>query len=474
MRTDVYMNYLDYFKKICSIPHGSGNVQAISDYLVSFANEHNLECHRDEALNVIIIKEASKGREGDEPVIIQGHMDMVAVSDDGRDMTKVPLELKEDGDFLYADKTSLGGDDGIAVAYGLTLLSDETLSLPRIELVVTTDEEVGMIGATALDTSVLKGKRMINIDSEEEGIFLVSCAGGARIDISFPLTETSPEGGEAYEINVEGLLGGHSGTEINKGRANAIRLMGRILKKLADAKLLLAINDIKGGTADNAIALGCTATVLCKPIESELFEIIKYEVMEKYLKIETTAEITLKKAEACANSGKWFYNPEATLSGLLTTLPNGVIAMSKDIEGLVETSLNAGIIRMDEKGVNISISVRSSIDEEKKNLVNHVLEIAANHGASTNVHGDYPGWAYRENSPLRDRMVEVYTEMFGSRPEIRALHAGLECGVFAGKIRDLDCISFGPNLYDIHTTGERMSLSSAKRMWDYLVKVLEK
>ncbi len=463
------MNYLDYFKKLCSIPHGSGNTKAISDYLVSFAKEHGFEHYQDASNNVIIIKEAAKGREGDEPVIIQGHMDMVAVSDDGRDMTKLPLELKEEGDFLFADKTSLGGDDGIAVAYGLALLSDDSLSLPRIELVVTVDEEVGMLGATVLDTSVLKAKRMLNIDSEEEGIFLVSCAGGARIDFAFPVEAVNAEGGKAYRIDIDGLMGGHSGTEINKGRANAIVLMGRIIKKLADAKLMIALGDIKGGTADNAIPVSCSATVLCKPVEAELFEIIRYEVLEQYLQIETGASIKLTEI---SDNGNWYVNSEANLSSFLTALPNGVMAMSKSIEGLVETSLNRGIISMDSKAVHLSVSVRSNIDQEKERLLANLKDIASQYGVSTNVHGDYPGWAYKEDSPLRERMVAVYEEMYGRKPEIQALHAGLECGIFAGKIPGLDCISFGPNLYDIHTTKERLSLSSAERTWEYILKVL--
>lgn len=466
------MNYIDYFKELCKIPHGSGNTKAISDYLVSFAVERGLEHYQDAANNVIIIKEASKGRESEEPVIIQGHMDMVAVSDDGRDMTKVPLEVCEEGDFLFAKGTSLGGDDGIAVAYGLALLSYDTLSLPKIELVVTVDEEVGMLGAAVLDTSVLTGHRMLNLDSEEEGIFLVSCAGGARVDMHFPLEQVQPEGGRAYRIKVSGLIGGHSGTEINKGRANAIRLVGSIIKKLSDAKLVLGINDIKGGTADNAIAAECEAIVLCKPVEKELFDIIRYEVMEEYLQVETGAQITLTEVSDLTKGGKWFANKETTLSAFMTALPNGVIAMSRNIEGLVETSLNLGIASMNETEVTLSVSVRSNNDGEKEKLLASLLDICKAHGVSTNVHGDYPGWAYREDSPLREKMIEAYREMYGKEPEVQALHAGLECGIFAGKIKDLDCVSFGPDMMDIHTTREKLSLSSAQRTWDYLLKIL--
>lgn len=468
------MTYLDYFKKLTTIPHGSGNTKAISDYLVSFAKDHGFECHQDAANNVIIIREASKGCEDREPVIIQGHMDMVAVHDADMDidMEKEGLTLCEEGDFLYAKGTSLGGDDGIAVAYGLALLDDTEHNLPRIELVVTVDEEVGMLGANVIDLSPLKGHTMINIDSEEEGIFLVSCAGGARIDIHFPMQVITPDQGTVYEISIKNLIGGHSGTEINKGRANAIVLMGKMLRKLADAKLLISFADIKGGTADNAICNSCETTILCKPIEPELFDIIKFEVLEEYLTVETKAEITLTEVSEDFSNYTWRRNGENRLELLLTAIPQGVISMSPDIEGLVETSLNQGIISMDDDGVNLSISVRSSVDEKKQNLLNELVRIASRYLATTNIHGEYPGWAYRTDSPLRDKMVATWQRMFNVLPKVEALHAGLECGVFASKIQDLDCVSFGPNLYDIHTTKEKMSLSSAERIWKFLIELL--
>lgn len=468
------MNYLDYFKEMCAIPHGSGNTKMISDYLVKFAEDHNLEHYQDDANNVIIIREASEGCEDKPAVIIQGHMDMVAVSDPGKsiDMTTEGLTLIEEGDFLHADGTSLGGDDGIAVAYGLALLSDTEHSFPRLELVVTVDEEVGMLGADVIDLSPCKGTTMLNIDSEEEGYFLVSCAGGARIDMHFPMEEIPGDIGAVYKITVDGLIGGHSGTEINKGRANAIVLMGQILKKLYDAKLLIGFNDIKGGTADNAICNSCEAVILCKPIEPELFEIIKFEVLEKYLSVETNARLSLDRLAQNAEDYKWYKNKDACICSFLTNLPNGVISMSRDIEGLVETSLNQGLISMTSEGVDLGISVRSNIDEKKKELLDTLIEVGRVHNATYKIHGEYPGWAYRKDSPLRDKMISVYREMYGKEPVVMALHAGLECGVFAKKIPGLDCVSFGPDMIDIHTTKERMSLSSAARVWEFILKVL--
>ena len=313
---------------------------------------------------------------------------------------------------------------------------------------------------------------MLNIDSEEEGIFLVSCAGGARIDFRFPMNEVKEDIGAVYKITIDGLLGGHSGTEIDKGRANAIVLMGQVLSKLSDAKLLMGLNSIKGGTADNAICNSCEAVVLCKPVEPELFEIIKYEILENYLSVEPGARLSMDRIASKPESLKWYRNSDTTLSHFLTSLPNGVISMSKDIEGLVETSLNHGIIAMDERGVSLSISVRSNDDAKKDELIKNLIDIATTHHAISSVRGEYPGWAYRKDSPIRDKMVSVYREMYGSEPEIQALHAGLECGVFAKKIPGLDCVSFGPNMFDIHTTKERLSLSSAERVWNYILKVI--
>lgn len=469
------MNYIEFFEELSKIPRGSGNTKAVSDYLVEFAKERNLEHYQDEYNNVVIIKEATKGRENDDPVIIQGHMDIVAVHDEDYDidMTCEGLTLCREGDFLFAKGTSLGADDGIAVAYGLALLDSDELSLPRLELVVTVDEEIGMLGATQLDLSMCKAHKMLNIDSEEEGFFLVSCAGGTRIDVFFPmeeLAEQEVEGTKAYTINISGLVGGHSGTEINKGRANAIVLMNKIISKLNDSHLVEGIREIKGGTADNAIPAECKAEILCKTIEPELFDIIKFEALENFMGVEKNASITLTEAEA--SDKKWYSLKDSGYCSFVTGLPNGVMAMSKNIEDLVETSLNHGLISFENGEVEIGISIRSSIDEKKEELVYAITDKGFSYGAHFNVHGDYPGWAYREDSPLRDRMVSIYEEMYGEKPVIMALHAGLECGVLAKKIDDLDCVSFGPWIYDIHTTREKLSISSADRVWNFIVKVL--
>lgn len=466
------MNYLDYFKKLCEIPHGSGNIEKISKYLTDFANELGLENYRDNTGNVVIIKEASKGREADEPIIIQGHMDMVAVKEEGAliDMTKDGLFLDTDGDFLFAKGTSLGGDDGIAVAYAMDLLSND-YNTPRIEAVITVDEETGMDGAKAIDLSMLKGHTMLNLDSEEEGIFLVGCAGGARVDFCYDLTGEpfieDKDNLKAYEIEIGGLLGGHSGTEIDKHRGNAIRIMCKILKKLFDAGMLQGIGNIKGGTADNVIAGNARALILAKNIESEFFDMIKYESIVNYMAVEKNVCITCKEKE---KEGRFY--PAGDFLHFLTSLPDGVMAMSEDVPGLVETSLNHGTISMQDGKITIGILLRSGKNNKRDELIETLRDLTSVRPVSMTVYGEYNSWEYRQDSPLRDRLVEIYEEMFKKKPLVQILHAGLECGILTDKIPNLDCVSFGPNIYDIHSTKEKISISSAERTWQLILKFL--
>ena len=465
-----------YFEEICNIPHGSGNLDGISSYLEQFAKSHGLFCIRDKSNNIIIVKEATNGYENVEPIILQGHMDMVAVKkpECDIDMAKDPLRLNIDGDFVYAEGTSLGGDDGIAVAYILAILDSDDISHPRIEAVITTDEEVGMEGATAIDLSMLKAKRMLNIDSEEEGILLTSCAGGARVDCRIPVSREEMQG-ERYQIKISGLLGGHSGCEIHKERGNAIKLMGRILHMLLQ-EMPLQLVALEGGEKDNAIAREaevciCIASeyetkleVLLKEIES----VIKNEYKTK----ECNVEITCKKVEI--NEEKALdVNSTKKIIDFLAILPNGVMAMSTDIEGLVETSLNVGILRLENEVLIASSAVRSSIESAKKYLIEQVTTIVNLLDGTVGVYGEYPGWQYNSDSKLRAVMVDVYKEMFGEEPKVEAIHAGLECGIMVSKIPGLDCVSFGPNMYDIHTTEERLSISSTERMWNYILEILK-
>ncbi|MGN0432125.1 MAG: aminoacyl-histidine dipeptidase [Lachnospiraceae bacterium] len=468
-----------FFEEICGIPHGSGNVAQISDYLAAFAKERNLSFIQDELKNIIIIKEATAGYEEEPTVILQGHMDMVAVKKPGAaiDMKTEGLSLVVDGDRIFAKDTSLGGDDGIAVAYALALLDADNLSHPKLEVVITVDEEVGMDGARGIDLSMLSGKRMLNLDSEEEGIFLTSCAGGARLRSFLPLAVCEKEG-IAYRISVEGLMGGHSGAEIHKERGNANCLLGRVLYRLTE-KMPVWIKSMEGGLADNAIPRQSTAVIL---VEKEKCDLLKTELLKVEDEIRT--ELATKDPDfgitaLCMDEEKTVCVDEestAHLAAYLMSLPNGVQAMSADVPGLVETSLNLGIMKYDTEAEKLSctFSVRSCVESSKQALLQKVGAVTGLAGGSFRVDGDYPGWAYRVESPLREKMTALYEEMYGTKPKLEAIHAGLECGILAAKIENLDCISFGPDMKDIHTTEETLSIASVKRVWEYLVNLLAK
>lgn len=463
-----------FFEEICGIPHGSGNVEGISNYLAEFAGQRGLRCIQDEVKNIIIFKEASRGYEKEPTIILQGHMDMVAVHEPDYqvDMAKEPLKLKLDGDRVYAEGTSLGGDDGIAVAYALAILDDDSISHPALEVIITVDEEVGMDGARAIDLSELRGHRLLNLDSEEEGIFLTSCAGGARVGIEVPVKPEKVSGTE-YEITLGGLLGGHSGGEIHKGRGNSNVLLGRLLWKLAQS-CEYGVASAWGGVADNAITNETRVTLIVNSERQSFLEALRIFEHEVQSELATKDPgFSLQVAEK--GHGEFSCIAGAELrrtAAFLNALPYGVQAMSADIEGLVETSLNLGILRFEPERISVEFSVRSSVESSKRALIEKLEALTSLVGGSSHVTGDYPGWAYRVNSPFRDKMVRLYEEMYGTTPRVEAIHAGLECGILAGKIDDLDCVSIGPNMYDIHTTGEYLSVSSTARVWEYLVKLL--
>lgn len=469
-----------YFGEICKIPHGSGNVEGISDYLVKFAGDKGLYCIQDEWKNVVIVKEAAPGYEAAAPVILQGHMDMVAVKKPGAgiDMEKEGLRLAVDGDFLYARDTSLGGDDGIAVAYALAILESEEIAHPRLEVILTVDEEVGMDGARGLDVSMLQGKRMVNLDSEEEGIFLAGCAGGARVDWTLPVSRRKQEGA-VYEIGVKGLLGGHSGAEIDKGRGNANCLMARLLYELSDIAGL-GLAELSGGLADNAIPREAVAIVV---LAGEGREQEEARFMEKIKSVEKEwqQELQTKDPGVCISVKKMPSGSREVVDGeewmklvrLLFGAPDGVQAMSADIEGLVETSLNMGIMNLEKGRAVVQFSARSSLESAKRALIRKLESLARLAGAQQAVRGDYPGWAFRKDSPFRDMAADVYRKLYGKGPEIQAIHAGLECGLLMAKIPGLECISIGPDMKDIHTTEERLSISSTERVWDYILELLK-
>lgn len=469
-------NVFYYFEEIANIPHGSKNTKQISDYLVNFAKERNLEHYQDELNNVVIIKEASEGYESAEPVIIQGHMDMVCEKENGStiDFEKDGLELYVDDGFVKAKDTTLGGDDGIAVAYALALLDSKELKHPRLEVVITVDEEIGMLGAVDIDLSMLKGHIMLNIDSDVEGEFLTSCAGGMSINSSIPVTRTSQTGLETI-ITLTGLDGGHSGAEIHKEHGNANILMGRILENIFN-ELPFGILDIKGGLKDNAIPRECTVTLLIpEEAREDVTRIVNATAKELAAELSvadpaTRIDLSFGKV---TEKNVLDYASVNKIILYLRTVPNGVINMSQVITGLVETSLNLGILELKDNELSTLTSIRSSVATRKDDLKKRVMNIIEMLGGECEAEGEYPAWEYNDHSTLRPQVVKVYQELFGEEPKLTAIHAGLECGILSDKIPNLDCVSFGPTNYDIHTPKERLSISSTERYWNFLVKFLE-
>lgn len=469
-------NVFRYFEEICQIPHGSYHTRAISDYLAAFAREHHLEYYQDEMDNIVMIQEASAGYEQAEPVIIQGHMDMVCEkeADCDIDFEKDGLDIYLDGDFVKAKGTTLGGDDGIAVAYALAILDDASLAHPRLEVVITTDEEVGLLGAKDIDLSMLKGHILLNIDSEEEGHFLTSCAGGLSANMKLPVSWEKVRG-MGVSIRLHQLEGGHSGTEIDKEHANGIIEMGRILKYLEE-RMQIRIHALSGGLKDNAIPRDVSCTVVI-PSE-QVSELQSYAAeLETVLKKEYAVSEPKLALTVCVEEEKEY--PVLTATAMqkilfyLRNVPNGIMHMSLNIPGLVETSLNAGIMKLSEEEFFVSTSVRSSVGSRKQELTDRLVYLAEFLGGSMELLGDYPAWEYCANSKIREKISEVYAGLFGKEPEFEAIHAGLECGLLSDKIPGLDAVSFGPDNFDIHTPKEHLSISSTERVYRFMVKLLE-
>ena len=466
-----------YFEEISNIPRGSGNEKEMSDYLVSFAKKHGLEVIQDEVLNIVIKKPASKGYENAPGVILQGHMDMVCEKnkDTVHDFTKDPIELKIDGDNIYANGTTLGGDDGIAVAYCMAILADDTIEHPSLEVLLTTDEETGMTGAENISPEHIDGKILLNIDSEEEGELLVSCAGGIRTRAIMPITwEDKCDCQEALEIKIKGLKGGHSGSDITKGRANSNKIMARLLKGISD-KYDIRLAYIEGGAKDNAIPRESEAIITAKKeyINNIKNEIVKLEEIFKHeFKIQDP-DLTI---EVIDHEGtKKTFDKESTkkVITLLYLYPNGINTMSKAIHGLPESSTNIGVVETDGDKVRIASAVRSSVPSLNDEIVLRSKTLTETLGGELITEAPYPAWEYKEESKIREICKDVYKKMYGEDPKVVAIHAGVECGLFEERIGNLDMISFGPNIYDAHTPQEHMSIKSVKNVWEYLVNVLK-
>ena len=472
----------EYFEEICSIPHGSSNTKKISDYLVTFAREHDLRYIKDQSNNVIIFKDGTPGYEASAPVMLQGHMDMVCEKDKdcNIDFERDGLGLVLKDGIISANGTTLGGDDGIAVAYALAILDSSDIPHPPLEAVFTVDEEIGMLGAAAIDCSPLKSKIMLNLDSEDEGYLLVSCAGGVTAASHIPVSFIPAADKTLMSINISGLLGGHSGVEIDKNRANANILFGRILYTL-NKKLSFNLVSIEGGLKDNAIVKTAVAVIAVnesdiqtvKDCVSHLESLFKHEYVVSDPDIKVAAEITDSSSEAAANDMMDNISTNRVIAALVN-MPYGIQGMSSNIEGLVESSLNLGILKTTDTEVVLSYCVRSSIASRKQEMLDKITSLTELLSGYVTLTGDYPAWEYRQDSPLRDLMKDIFIEQYGREPVIQALHAGVECGLFAGKIPDLDCVSFGPDMKDIHTTNESMDVESVKRTWEYTLEILKR
>jgi len=466
-----------FFEEISKIPRGTYDMKRISDYCVSFAKERGLVVIQDEAYNVIIKKPGTKGYEDSEPVILQGHLDMVCVktSDSNHDFKKDALDLYVEDGFVKARGTTLGGDNGIAIAYAMALIDSDDIPHPPIEAVFTADEEEGLVGAAKLDVSVLDGQMLINLDSSEEHMILAGCAGGFRQELKLPVRRVQKKDESSrMELKIDGLRGGHSGGDIHEQRGNANKLIGRLLTVL-HAKTSCLLVEVNGGSKDNVITTSAMAAVVVDREHQEAALSIVSEMAETWKREygATEPELTLS-AQTVSNDRLDPMGAECTERAifLINCTPYGVQEFSRELEGIVETSLNLGVVTTDQDYVSAAFMVRSSA-ESKLEEMQYTLTAWANHlKAETTVSSSYPAWMYKVDSELRQIMIETHKEVFGKEPIVTTIHAGLECGILSGKNPDLDCVSIGPNMYDLHSVDERMNIESVERVWNYLKAVL--
>ncbi len=465
-----------FFREISQIPRGSGNTREIAEYCIDFAAKRNLRSACDSYGNVVIYSDGTKGYEDSETVILQAHIDMVCEKnqDCEKDMKTDSIDLCTDGKYLWADGTTLGGDDGIGVTYILAILDSENIPHPPIEALFTTDEEIGLLGASNLDSSLLSGKRLINIDSEKEGILTVSCAGGIRSIINFPL-EYSDEFSEkcAVKITVDGLIGGHSGVDIDKHRKNAIKVLSHVLEGISQ-HTDYRICGLSGGTKENIIPKEAHATICFeKKYSDNVFKTVeKFNTIIQRECLNSEPDVCIK-ASVCVIPQKMF--DKKTTEKIVFTLmhaPDGISTMSPDMPGFVESSLNLGFVWVENNTLKMGVLIRSNTSTGKTLIVQKLSSFAEYLGGKAEYMADYPEWEYKADSPLRDTMSRVYKDTYNAEPLVCGIHAGLECGILSAKIKNADMVSFGPDIENAHTTGERMNIKSVQRCWEYLKAVL--
>ncbi len=467
----------NFFREISDIPRGSGNEKAIADFLVDFAKKCGLYCVRDDANNVFIRKAASSPElSAKAPVMLQGHTDMVCEADAGveHDFLTDPIEFIRNGDVLTANGTTLGADNGVAVAIMMALLDSKDIPHPELECLFTSSEETGMDGMTAFDTSLLRSRRMINLDSAGEGVATVSCAGGVRSDFTY-----APEAVDAtgdltfYELKLSGFYGGHSGEDINLGRANAIESVARTLRFIRETSLVYLV-DWYGGEKDNAIPRECK--VIFAVNESVQLEdtLQKVRAMIKRELISDDSAFELD-CWCCDKASKIISSASSDkIIDFVSSLHSGPIAMCRGIDDLVETSYNLSVIRATVSGVKVTVTSRSSVEYSLDDMETRMKSVGRLAGFDVNNHSRYPGWKYAEKSQIRDVYLDVYRDLFGLEGKAVGIHAGLECGLLMKRVPDMDIISIGPDIKDLHSPSESLGISSLDRLYDIVCEILNR
>ncbi|MBR4296426.1 MAG: aminoacyl-histidine dipeptidase [Clostridia bacterium] len=463
-----------FFEEITKIPRGSGNEEGIAKWLEAFAAERGLECIRDEVNNVFIRCPATQGLENEPPILLQGHTDMVCEknSDVDFDFEKDPIDIYvDDKGFLRARGTTLGADNGVAVAIMLALLDGEKKSHPALECLFTVEEETGLDGAKAFDYSNIKARKMINLDSENDGEVIVGCAGGLFCRVTLDLSRVDFRGA-AVRVSIGGLMGGHSGENINSGRANANKLLGRALLQIGEVCPLNLVS-IEGGSKDNAIPREASALISVE--DYSCFEHIAEQMRDTLASELSEEDKNFFMRWEMTESPETMVDRDSTnkICGFISSVGCGVLAMSQNIEGLVEFSRNLGIISTEGDKVNFIFSARSAIESQLDYAASELKSFAELLGAKCELLGRYPGWEYAKVSPLRDKFFDVYRSICGSDPAANVIHAGLECGIIKSKLPDMDIISIGPGMNDIHSPDEALDLASLEKTWKIVCGLLD-
>jgi dipeptidase D len=470
---------LKLFQQINEIPRCSKNEEKIVLWLKQWAQEKQLPVKTDAAGNMVITVAPSAGFESSPGLILQGHVDMVCEksSDSDHDFSKDPIRHVYDGDWLGADRTTLGADNGIAIALAMALASDEGVRHPQLELLFTVDEETGLNGAKLLEPGFVKGKVLLNVDSETEGVFTVGCAGGRNTAISRKLTFADlAESSSCFSLKMQGLHGGHSGIDIHKQRANANKILARALDRLVDACPIRLVT-IKGGTAHNAIPRDAAAVFACDPSEATKVKAVVKEfetkVQREYAAIEPSLAIALTELDS-GEKGETALSLQETSAviNLILSVPHGVMGMSPDFEGLVESSNNLATVEINDGNLQILTSQRSSVMSRMDEVTTIINAVAALAGADTKSDSEFSPWPPNMQSALLKRCQEVFQNVSGREPTIQSLHAGLECAIIGDKYDGMDMISFGPTMEDPHSPNERLFIPSIGKVWDFMVALL--